>query len=164
MIFGSGNPIILAADNSFNIELKYTGIIPTFRDKTQIENISPINGYRSWIDLWDHVEFKLMVYLFKYSDPSDAFETIQQIEDKDFYFTPHKYDVNGNLAQYLKDNDGNLLKFHCTKFNPYYLNDYNKFDVIEIEFKSYSPATIMPVSHIDNGYGEGVYGSGFYGQ
>jgi len=141
MIFGRGNPIIKLSGVEY--ELFHTGIIPVFKDKHQIENISPINGVRTFIDLWNLAEFKLRMYLWQYDDPGIQYDLIQPMENTEVYFKPHKYQPNGvTLTDFIKDSDGDDLLFHCTQFRPYYLNNINKFDVVEIIIKSTKPAVM----------------------
>ena len=147
MIFGKGYPVAEIVSSSTEIIMHYAGLIPKFKDKRKIENESPINGYRTWVDLWNHAEFLVRVYLFNHSDPIGFFNILAQMEDETVYFKPHQYRMNGitNLP-YLKDADGENVEFKCTDFNPYYLNDINRFDVLEMTFKSNKPVVMETVT------------------
>ncbi len=143
MIFGKGYSVVKATDDSFEFEMLYTGIIPDFIDESIIENESPINGERDYLKLWDHMTFKLRVYLFKHDEPGSLYNQISQIRGKEFYFKPHKFQSDGvALANWLKDEDGNDQVFYCSEFKPYYLENVNHFDIIEITLKSKKPSMI----------------------
>jgi hypothetical protein len=147
MIFGKGWPVVRIIPTGYEvpleIEIRHAGVLPTFKDKHQLENMSPINGMRTWIDLWDHAEFKVRVYLFEHSKPVRYFNLLASIENKMVWFKPHKYKLDGlTAAPWIKDANFNNVPFKCTEFRPYYLNDFNKFDILEMTFKSSRPVTI----------------------
>ena len=147
MIFGKGNPIIKATDDSFEFEMLYTGIIPTFRDTTILENISPINGEVDHVYLWNHINFDLIVRLFNHDDPTGYYNQLFQIINKEIYLKPHKFRKDGlSPSMWLKDPAGANLVFYCSKFKPYYLDNINKFDIIDINLQALKPAEIEAYS------------------
>lgn len=141
MIFGKGNPWIKAVDGTFEFECLYTGLIPDWNEKTIIENMSPFNGERTYIDLWAHMNFDLDFRLFAHSDPVGYYNTVKQIDGVKVYFKPHKYTSAGILASYLKDGDGNDLEFFVQRFTPIYLQNINAYDKIFVTLKSLKPGT-----------------------
>jgi len=140
MIFGVGYPVIEIISSSAVIELEFGSILPTFRDKKSLENESPINGVRNWVDLWDHAEFDVTVHLFESDSPVGYYNILSAIEDALVYFKPHKYvDGRASLASYILDATAAKVPFKCTKFEPYYLKGINHFDCLDLTFKSSSP-------------------------
>jgi len=118
-----------------------SGVIPDWNNKTILENTSPFNGVRTFIDLWAHMNFELKFNLDFTSDPVGFYNTVKQIDGVEVYFKPHKYTSAAILADYLKDGDGNDLAFYVPIFDPYYLQNINAYDKINVILKSVKPGT-----------------------
>jgi hypothetical protein len=143
MIFGVGYPVVEIINSSVIIELSHGAIFPKFKDKRILENESPINGVRSWVDLWNHAEFEVTVHIHESDDPIGYFNILLAIEDQLVYFKPHKYIADrSSLNGYITDSMGLPVPFKCTNFEPYYLKNVNHFDCLDLTFKSSLPVIL----------------------
>ena len=143
MIFGKSYSYVKIIDTDIEFELLYTGIMPSIENNIMVKNESPFTGKRSYLNLWNLVDFKLRVYLFNHDSPTDYYNQISRLRDTQFYFKEHKFESDGvTPAPYIKDEDNNPMEFKCVRFNPYYLNNTNKFDVIDIEIEGTKPGRV----------------------
>ena len=143
MIFGKGFAYVKIVDTDIEFELFYTGIFPESENNKILSNISPITGERDYVDLWNLVDYKLRVYLFRHDSPTDYYNLISRLRDSKFYLKQHKFESDGvTPSAYIKDNDNELMEFKCVKFTPFYLNNINKFDVVDLEIEGVTPGRV----------------------
>lgn len=128
MIFGVQQPQIKVGGNT--IVLDYADLQPDFMTPLIVEYVSPLNGDRNFIYVGDHAQFRVQIKLFETSDPDGLLSQLKGLEKQLAVFYPHKE------AQPIKDKFGNDALFFIGSVKPFYLENENHFDMIELTFSS----------------------------
>jgi hypothetical protein len=131
MIFGVQAPKIINGNTT--LLLDHTVMDPKFCIGDVIENISPLNGDKTFIMKGDYAEFKLEVYLFEYGSVANRTAKfneiyIQRKELVDFY--PHR---DGSA---IKNASGSVVKFAIVDMVPFYFENEQTHDAIMLYLKS----------------------------
>jgi len=130
MIFGDQYPVIEGISSGIKTLLINSNLEPDWIQPNEIEHQSVINGYRSYTRVsLPHAEFKVIVNLFKYANPGQAFWNIYQYLGQDVYFYPH-----GN-------NETIKIKAHLVDITPFYLEQPWHYDACELILRSVEPVS-----------------------
>ena len=142
-VVGVGQCYVKAYDNSFQFGIPFTAMYPEFNRKTILRNVSPYNGYKTYVTRWNDQSYKLVVKLFDAQNSTAFYAQLQQIELKQVYFKPHKYDSDGvTLADFVKDATGADVLFQCIGFKLLYLNNSALADAVEIILEATKPTSL----------------------
>ena len=139
MIFGLGDCKFVGTGtpDSNTVEIGYSILTPTWNDPRVIEHQSAVSGKRNWITLGDYAQFKVTVYLYKYTFPSSKFSTLVSYLHQLVYFYPHvDGSVSGDgLGKAIQNSSSTNVKFFISAITPYYMNNANDLkDIVDIEF------------------------------
>ncbi len=125
MIFGSQEPKFIVGITE--IILNHAEMQPDFLKPILLEYASPLDGVRNFIYLGDYAQFRIQVNLFEAIGVT--FSQLKVLEKNLCVFFPHK---DGDA---IKDKFGNNALFLISDVKPFYLNNENKFDMVEITFR-----------------------------
>ncbi len=131
MIFGVQAPKIV--NGVTTVLLDYAVMDPKFCVGDVIENVSPLNGDKTFIMKGDYAEFKLEVYLWEYGDAvarKNKFLEIYAQRNQLVDFYPHR---EGGP---IKDSLNNVVKFAIIDMAPFYFENEQSHDAIMLYLKS----------------------------
>lgn len=128
MIFGLHQPQIKIGGNT--IILDYADLQPDFMTPLFLEYTSPLNGDKNFIYVGDYAGFRVQINLFETIDAETLMTQLKGLEKQLVVFYPHK---DGSA---IKDRFGNDILFFVNTVKPFYLNNENQFDMIELTFSS----------------------------
>lgn len=131
MILGVEAPKIV--NGATTVLLDHAVMDPKFCVGDVIENVSPLNGDKTFIMKGDYAEFKLDIYLFEYGDTAARKAKFLEIygqrkELVDFY--PHR---DGGP---IKNEAGAVVKFAIVNMTPFYFENEQSHDAIMLTLKS----------------------------
>lgn len=131
MIFGVQGPKIV--NGGTTVLLDHSVMDPKFCVGDVIENVSPLNGDKTFIMKGDYAEFKIEVYLFEYGSTANRVSKFLEIYGQrknlvDFY--PHR---DGSP---IKNDAGSVVKFAIVDCVPFYYNNECSHDAIMLYLKS----------------------------
>lgn len=128
MIFGLEQPQIKIGEEI--IVLNFSNMQPDFMTPLFFEYVSPFNGDKNFIYLGDYAQFRIQINLFETASHDALFAQLKGLEEQLVIFYPHK---DGAA---IKDKFGNDILFFVNAVTPFYLNNENEFDMIELTFSS----------------------------
>ncbi|MEW6039927.1 MAG: hypothetical protein AB1633_00200 [Elusimicrobiota bacterium] len=128
MIWGLEQPQIKNGIDT--ITLDYAELRPDFMMPIILEYRSPFNGEMNFIYLGDYAHFRVQINLFEITNRSGFFNQLKSLEKQIVVFYPHKD------GEAIKDRFGNDVIFFVSTVKPFYLENENEFDIMEITFNS----------------------------
>lgn len=131
MILGNEAPKMV--NGATTILLDYANLETMFSQGDVIENVSPIDGTRTYIIKGDYSEFKVPINLFQYGNATNRKTKFLEIYNQrknlvDFY--PHRDGYP------IKNEAGNIVKFAIVDINLDYEDDDINLEVLSIHVKS----------------------------
>ena len=128
MIFGNGKPKLVYNGNTILLDNCTVDFV--WQERTGEEQASVLTGHREWYELGNHAEFEIVVFLFKYANPSAKFTELYALRDKDVIFFPHRDGYP------LRNDRGDEVLFHVVEMAPEYLKGIENYDVLRFRIKS----------------------------
>lgn len=128
MILGLQKPQIVVGGST--TEFEFAEMQPDFLTPLVVEYVSPLNGDRNFIYVGDYARFRIQINLFQFSDPAAKLDQLKALEKQLCVFYPHQD------GQSIKDKFGNSALFFISKVNPFYLDNEDDFDMVEMTFDS----------------------------
>ncbi|MDQ7818824.1 MAG: hypothetical protein RDU14_17485 [Melioribacteraceae bacterium] len=131
MILGNEAPKMV--NGATTILLDYANLDTMFSQGDVIENVSPIDGTRTYIIKGDYSEFKVPINLFQYGNATNRKNKFLEVYNQrknlvDFY--PHRDGYP------IKNEAGNIVKFAIVDINLDYEDDDINLEVLSIHVKS----------------------------
>ena len=123
---------------SDTVLLEHSLLDPTMLELEYVEHKSVLNGKRNFITKGNRSEFKVTLFLFKYSNPTTKLNEVLDYEDSLVVFYPF---VNGNPIQ---NEYGSNINFYLSNIELFFLTELAKHDVLVLTFtaQDYSSALI----------------------
>lgn len=136
MIFGELNSKFIYGNST--VDLPYSIIRPNWIVNNIVEDESIINGVRHFKNKSDHSEFQVLVYLFKYTNPTPKAKYQEIFSYKGLAVLFYPFQDKYPLAYY----NGSEVPFYLTECYNYSLFGDDRYDVVKLVFKSKYPTVI----------------------
>ena len=120
-----------------------------------MEHKSIITGVRHFVTVKEHLDFDIVVFLFKYANQPAALSLLQSYVNTLVDFAPYSED-------YIRDSYGDKVKYYFESIKKYCLDDIEALPVLVLSFKAtkgyqWTTATVGGYGHnYAKNYGKGL--------